>query len=140
MLSVEELKKRIPIQEENLVSEVMRQPVLFDEAATHLKEAREKADQAKNDMEKTLCEISLKIREKCNIENVKVTEKYIDSLVTTTPDYLKSVDTYFHWKSEADDRFLLVEAYRMRASMLKALVHLQQSISPNREFSPYTGE
>jgi hypothetical protein len=115
-------EKDISIDEEALDIEWLEQPRLMMQYSKHLAQTRMELDNLKQQLEITKAEIDRKIRAnpgKYKIE--KVTDKAIESVTITTPEYKQAFQEYLDAKYESDMAMSAVRASSKERRLWKIL-------------------
>ena len=112
-------KDDLVIDQEDLDTACIRQPVLFDEYAQKLVPLYKKRDELKLYMDQTYAKLDGVIRESASAEGKKITEAKIQSEVNINPQYADLQNKYLNVCSEVKEAEIIKEAFQQRKDMLK---------------------
>ena len=114
----------LQIDRNALDDELVHQPSKFLQASRDYAEALSVRDQAKQDVEVSKAEASLRIRRQCEQDGEKVTEAIIAARVETDKKCRQAVTTYLDSKKACEEALALKEAFMQRSYVLKDLAAL----------------
>lgn len=115
-----EAKEKLVIDKNNLDEVLMFQADVFYDVSKEFSEAISRRDDAKMKMDQCYADTDLNTRENWDGDK-KPTEKMIESIIQTDPDYQKTYTDYLKAKNEADQWLIMKEAFQQRSSMIKTL-------------------
>ena len=120
------LRARLPIDSFNLEKENCEQPSLYDEVGQWVSEVKAASRTAKEHIEFVKADLSLKIRKDPGSYDVdgKMTEGWINSIITVHADYIGAVKDYIEALKLADDASVLLASTGDRRSSIRDLVQL----------------
>jgi len=120
MITKEEAKKLLLIDEYKLEKECKIQPSIYQEIAEQHSKAVSERDFLKNQMD-TLWAMTFKT---IKLGNNKITDSLAHSMADCDENYQQSVEAYLKAKALADEWLGIKEAFQQKSSMLKNLVDL----------------
>jgi hypothetical protein len=118
------LQKQIQINRDQLDEELIRQPHNFFHVAEGYVKAVSRRDKLKHDLERTIAQLDLDVREAALAENEKATDKSVTAQIQREQDYHRAVTAHLAACHEAAKWEALRESYRQRGYVLKDLVAL----------------
>lgn len=116
-MNIEEWKKLLRIDPNNIDEELIQQPVVFEEISEAYILAAAKRDLAKENLANVEASLDLNLRETVS----KFTETKIKNLVLTDPKYQEAMTKYLDLKLEAEKLSILKDSFFQRHSLLKEL-------------------
>lgn len=121
---MENYKGDLKIEQEDLDTACVRQPVLFDEYAQKLVPLYRKRDEIKLMMDQTYAKLDGIIRESASAEGKKITEVKIQNEININPQYASLQEKYLNICSEVKQCEIIKESFQQRKDMLKLLTEL----------------
>lgn len=120
-----DLLGQLPVLDENILAEAVRQPLLFVEAARYRVQKMRKRALAGAKLEAERARIALKIRNKKNAQGDKMTEGALKERLETSPliqNLRRASDAAYEEEEWAK---LILEAYRQRNSAIKVVAEAE---------------
>lgn len=113
-----DLNLDLNIDKGKINEELSRQPSMYAWYATLYELAKAKTNRLKQTMEVTHAELDIKYRSEAQKSGQKVTEAYIQSLITVSPAYKESEANYYDSKKEEGMLNVAKTAFEQRKDML----------------------
>jgi hypothetical protein len=116
-----ELIRLLAVVDENIVSEAIRQPSLFIDAARYRVSKMREVSRAKAELDSCMSSIGLRIRAKGAGGDQRTTEGYVKSKILRSPTYNKLQSAVHDAERKEEFSKLLLEAYRMRRDAIRII-------------------
>ena len=123
VIKLEQLLVDIDFSDENLVEAIMKQPGLLLAASRWRVDRLRRRITAESNWTQVQTTAAIRARSGGDGET-KITEKYIEECVRVDPVVIEARRLYDEARATEEFAKLLIDAYQMRGSMLKALVQL----------------
>lgn len=117
-------REDLKIDQHDLDTACLRQPVLFDQYAQALTPLYKLRDEIKFQMEQTSARLDGLIRESASAEGKKITEVMIQNEITRNLEYGNLQQKYINVCAEVKEMEVIRDAFSQRKDMLKLLVEL----------------
>lgn len=117
-------KEDLKIDEHDLDTECLRQPVLFEIYTQKLTPLYKLRDELKLEIERFVAKLDGVIRETASAEGKKITEANIQNEILRNPQYNDLQQKYINVCTEVKEAEIIKESFSQRKEMLKLLVEL----------------
>lgn len=121
---MEDYRKDLTIDRDNLDEDCIRQPVLYDTYAQLLVPLYKERDTIKLGIEQLSAQLDGIIRESASAEGKKLTEAKIQGEIIINPQYQNLQIKYINICTEVKEKEAIRDAFQQRKDMLKLLVEL----------------
>jgi hypothetical protein len=118
------MMNELRIDKFNLDGELVSQAEIFYKVAEKYIDAVDQRDRLYQNLKNVESELSLEVRTGYELDCKKVTEKVIETSVSTHPRRLEAQEDYLKAKKTCDDLAVMKEALQQKSYMLKELVQL----------------